>query len=375
VLKNPCYIGQPGWNRHTSGGYTMWKDGRRQEKVPNTVPQDHDRVDWVLPKKPIFDPVVPVELWERVQAKLGSAPIKRRSPKSPRLWLSGLLICEKCGEPMCGKIVPKSNRAVYICSSYVKFDGKRKDSPCQINTIPHDLVEAKIREYLADTGQKIDEFVQGVRNPRAPKTMISALDSALDAWAGMYVRVRSEYTRQELQHVHPEAYDDHVAAVYEGIFAIEENRHRSRLDQLETEHNRLTDGWMDLPTEMSKQRAKVRLQELEVEISSLRGLLTNQAERYRRFSSEVEELAANWANARKAMDTETANRRKADALRRLIGQIRLTFKPTGRRRPASELTQWEFVPPSPRSGVRGNLHRPTGRWRILTVDRVAGALD
>ena len=65
------------------------------------------REDWILPDKPVYPLIVPVELFDKVQAKLArhSQELKANGPKpkSPRVasfWLRNILYCSNCGKPL-----------------------------------------------------------------------------------------------------------------------------------------------------------------------------------------------------------------------------------------------------------------------------------
>ncbi len=103
--------------------------------------------------------MVPVAVWDCVQAKINQSPPERRSPKSAGLWLSGLLYCTHCGQEMRGQQRP--TRCEYFCSSY----SKNKDgATCLRNAVNHKVIEDHIRHYLKQVGQEAAVFLDVHQN-------------------------------------------------------------------------------------------------------------------------------------------------------------------------------------------------------------------
>jgi hypothetical protein len=111
LLANTAYIGRPAWNKASSGNYTEYTNGGRVDHKPGRSKpyRPHPETDWVQPRDPIFDPTVPLPVWDKVQEKLRAAK-QRRSPRSPDLWLAGLLYCGNCGARMVGTKRPHGAR-------------------------------------------------------------------------------------------------------------------------------------------------------------------------------------------------------------------------------------------------------------------------
>jgi len=102
ILKNDAYIGIVTYGEVKT--IKTYKDGRLQ-KIRIKAPEDQ-----VIKAKGLHDPIIPVELWERVQALIGKtsrakAEVNRIDP------LAGLLYCKKCG---------------YAMGKHISHDPKRK---------------------------------------------------------------------------------------------------------------------------------------------------------------------------------------------------------------------------------------------------------
>ena len=126
----------------------------------------------------------------------------------------------------------------------------------------------------------------------------------------------------------------------------------SRLTELESEHTRLTDAWADLPTPMAKEKAGRQLMTLENEIKESQIKMKDAEAQWREALKICMELCDQWEAARHALETDASARRRADGVRSVVKEIRLTFKPTGKKYPTSELMKIEMVP---------NLEYPDGR--------------
>src|SRR5262249_2289527 len=107
------------------------------------------KADWVLSDDQLFAPVVPVAVWEAVQVELEKNPPQRRAPRSPDLWLRGLLYCSHCGQLMRG--VNRPTRHEYVCSTYAK---DKRNATCLRHCVNHDVIEDHIKRYLAEAGRE-----------------------------------------------------------------------------------------------------------------------------------------------------------------------------------------------------------------------------
>lgn len=340
MLRNPTYIGFPAWNKHNGGGYTEWRNGTRLTRTPGKR-KDHEKADWVMPNNPLFEPVIDRATWDRVQQKLDQeCPVKRRAPKSAKLWMSGLVYCAKCGQPMSGKIETHSRRPVYICSSYLRFDGPRRDSPCQINVVAQETIERLLGEYLKDTEIDLGRLSAAQDRPSFSEEFFRAADRFIEAHATM---------RERLKLPDPCGLTiDELTKRWGTVFVSEEAELQEQLGVLQRKHDALTAGIVNIPPTAKLALAKTqgRLSELEAQIVQTEALLADAEKVFDDAIATVMRLMKDWQKARDALKGETSARRKAEAIRSVISRIDLTFKPTGRRRPSSELTQVHVVPVS-----------------------------
>jgi len=147
LLENTVLIGKPAWNKKSRSRFRHIENGR-------IVPTDEEmkemlrvncKEDWYQGDEPIFDPVIPTELFDTLQQKLQlrrrSSP--KRSPKSETLWLGGLFVCAETNRKLAGNSQGKHFRvnhpehkdkklyfaeAEYFVSEYLQRVGKRLDA-------------------------------------------------------------------------------------------------------------------------------------------------------------------------------------------------------------------------------------------------------
>jgi hypothetical protein len=162
ILRNPIAVGKPAYNKQASSLYAELADGRINTDPPRrgpTKPQvarRRERSEWITPREPVFSPLVPVELFEAAQMKLGSMAKVARAPRSDTLWLAGLVYCAKCGHPMVGWYYPKDRGcpSSYACSQYRKL-GKHNPSGCLHHRCSQTRVEKLLDRYMEMIGKDI----------------------------------------------------------------------------------------------------------------------------------------------------------------------------------------------------------------------------
>jgi hypothetical protein len=91
-------------------------------------------------------------------------------------------------------------------------------------------------------------------------------------------------------------------------------------------------------------RVQAQLDQVDAEIRDTRAKFENAADVFKEASTECDRLGKDWQEAQELVENEASARRKAEAVRKVIARINLTFRPTGRRRPVSELMSIEWIP-------------------------------
>lgn len=168
ILKNDAYIGIVTYGEMKT--IKTYKDGRLQ-KVRIKAPEDQ-----VIKAKGLHDPIIPVELWERVQALLGKtsrakAEVNRIDP------LAGLLYCKKCGYAM-GKHIARNQQRKkherYLC---------RQKKRCASKSIYEDelmeAIAATLHNNIAEIREKISSGAHSGREIK--EAQLAALLDKMEA--------------------------------------------------------------------------------------------------------------------------------------------------------------------------------------------------
>jgi hypothetical protein len=355
MLKNPVYTGFPTFNKIGQGKWTAWQNGKLVEhETPKRRNTKNARADWQQAKARQFDPIVSDEQFDRVYAKINSGTSRAKAPKSPALWLSGLLVCAGCGAKMIGAKRRKAD--VYWCRNNVK---KVTGCTCGLNTLEHNKIEQHLRTYLADAGKIIDEL--NVRLPVDPSpadidTFRESVGRAQDCYYEM-ARAVGKHGRKSTPEEHKQGiiimtminppYEngkDEITDSYNKLFSQVQPRIQAEHDQLETEHTRLTLAWSDLPSQRAKEKARTRLAELESELEALEKKLVNYSDGWAESLSSLHRVQRDWRQMAEDVTSNKSGRIKTEAVSRIIAEIRCKFEKTGLHRPANRLVEVQFVP-------------------------------
>lgn len=173
ILKNPAYIGLPAWGKIGTGAYRVLLNGRptkRKRKATDTVYLAKDVSQWVQPTRPLFRPLVPPDIWHRVQDRLArrghvnSSFGKPKTRSTARHPANGKLVCPDCDAKMVlGSSCPaqgakgKKTRC-FNCGTYRK-NGRLQ---CHANTIGWDKIDRAIAELFQKVKDRIDGLTTDV---------------------------------------------------------------------------------------------------------------------------------------------------------------------------------------------------------------------
>jgi DNA invertase Pin-like site-specific DNA recombinase len=383
LLANPIYTGIYAWNRSHSGKFGAFRDGRVLEDANYGEREtQNDPGDWTRSVQ-LFEPLVDPETWEAVQTKLARETVQAKAPRSPQLYLSGLLICTGCGEPMVGG--RGQSAPEWHCGTYQKYAnrGNLRDCPCRRNGIAQVKLERALEHALRESGTRL-ELLKGDLDAGQLTGPLEGQEEK--AWQGFksglarladYLSTHhpAEYTalleRQQRQRAEDEAAirdsgpaaagllarqpglleahaaalasppgeacDDFVEALLDCYRTnFDREALEGELSRLRAEQDRLVTAWADLPTRQAKEAAAARLAPLGARIGELEQLRQDQAGAVRRTWREMNELQRAIADALRnlrADSEERSLRRKAEAVRRAVRRIDVAFLPVaaGRR--------------------------------------------
>lgn len=146
LLDNTVVIGKPAWNR-TSQSVFRHIEG---EKIVETsddmkeVFRQNDLENWFQPDDEVFEPIIPVEMFSRIQEKLEirKQSTGQRSPRSEEMWFSGLWECEETELKLAGNSQAKCLRVNRPGHTHKKLSFKE--------------AETFLFEYLDRIGQRLD---------------------------------------------------------------------------------------------------------------------------------------------------------------------------------------------------------------------------
>lgn len=355
VLKNTAYIGLPAWNKQ-GGGEFLEDDGVQVREVTKaTGRRERPRTAWMQPKEPIFEPLIDKDTWDAVQAKINK-PRKNRAPKTPEMYMAGIVFCAGCGHAMRGQRRP--NFCQYSC--YIYDRDRNNPSGCQRNAINQNLIEVALEWYFRDAGETLDvlERVQETGD----LCLLGSLDSRMrQMWkSGLELMDRmtdfcSRHPTEErkkapcggrLLDLKPDSsFTDYLIELYEASFNQNAGSIRQRLKELESEHQRLVRECRNLP---ERSRALKQAQEeilaVEARMDQSEADLTSVAATMREAGVELARVRANMDGAKNAIKADIGLRMRAEKLRGVIHRINVRFEPTGRKYPKSRAVEIEIVP-------------------------------
>ena len=368
MLKNPIYIGFQRWNSNGQGRFFEYLEGEARPVQDRNGRREREEGDWILSDHRLFEPLIPDRTWQSVQARLAKTPRQRRSPRSAGLWLSGLLFCSHCQQEMRGQQRPTRNE--YFCSTYAK---KKGNSSCLRNCVNHEIIEAEIRRYLKETGQEVatildahqtgnlellkpyeqKHFQNIVRSGEALVQMLQSVvshgdwEQIVERFGGAARKIRPPETLPEFHEAWKEFWLP-VQKAYQSYFRRDHAEIEERLKSLDAEHSQLTERILSLDPKSATRaiaKANARIAEIEQQMTKIENSLTNWSERYQAARDEMFAHVLAFDAAQAALDDPAAsNRRKSLAVRACIQRVNLTFRPTGKKYPTSELVEIEIIP-------------------------------
>jgi DNA invertase Pin-like site-specific DNA recombinase len=345
------FTGRDAFGKVRVGKYHRRK-GDGYEKVPaygknskETLPYS----EWLLGPQQEYEPVIPWELWERVQKRLAERN-RPRSPKNPALYLAGLVVCAGCGKKMTGWST-KRDGLRYKCSTYTEL-GKGN---CHNNSFRQSQVEPLIARYLEETGQTLqgirewdwlghlfaerDQALERLRSIRQAVEM--HLYQHLPEFLDFKQRGRFRHFRLELPgnpHLHegpriekfrlPEFDGDHATLSYllDWLQAVEHREAHRRLAELEQEHGRLSQLFMGSLPDRLRQNLVQEITQAENEIARLSTVVAGGlAGEMRAVSKQLVDLARRVSRARRAMQREGLEGR-ARVLRQVFASLMCEFE-------------------------------------------------
>jgi hypothetical protein len=375
ILEDDIYIGVDYSGKKSFGKYARYNNGQIapppevRGKVVRGV--KNPREDWIAQEyeiTPIFDMNDPADraIVEKCKAKL-AAITKRKpnAPKSERVWLSGLLVCGKCGEPMRGFHMQRDDERYsagrrdyphYLCS---KWD--HDPSACDRNTIHADLIEAIIRRYVEDTGAQL-ALLSDANHPASKEILmpiiaeLKTLQSKKDRLAAQMaefvrpLRTDSEAMRRAIDHF--EAMETRPVchtpqSAYWGAPLIEFYRFffndqapiiEETIAKKQAKMHALIEKGAGLEGRALRENT-IMANKLGEEIDALEKQQVNLADEAERIGEELASKIEAFHRLRDNLRETGGYRRARQDLEELVGSITCEFAPTGKRKPKTKLVK------------------------------------
>lgn len=212
MLRDPIYRGYYAWNRSHHGKFHKYTKG---QPVPELNLDErvskNDAAEWIWSRQ-LFDPLVGEQTWNAVRAKLDPKLKRAKAPRSPALFLSGLVYCANCGERMvAGPVRKPKGQHNYFCSTYHKAaraarrstDESRsaslRECKCLRNCVYQSELDKLVDRFFEETEIRLNVLADGI----GPNT--SRLDAEeIGTWRG-FVEGIAQLTEYLAKH-HPDEY-------------------------------------------------------------------------------------------------------------------------------------------------------------------------
>lgn len=356
ILDNPAYVGRPAWGKVGVGAYRILHNGgpaKIKRRASDTLVVHKDESQFVQPLKPLFLPIVPVDLWERVHARLKdrvhSNPDygKRRTRNKATHPLNGMLFCPDCGERMVlGSSMPAAGSRgkkvrVFNCGTYRRF-GRLK---CHANTLSWSHLDNAIEVLLHTVKDRIGSFIadpvkalkeeEWCRENELSKVMKSITDDLVN---------NGDREAQDELWKPPRSPDVPIITlmceIYNGMHTRRTHALRQELGSIDKELTRIGELLMEnIPSQTIKKQMYERIAKLEGQKKEIEPLLVP-------MSARAETLIEQLQAIERAIEANTQLTR-ARLLESFIDRVipRFDVKCTGpNRKRRAVLRSVEFIP-------------------------------
>ena len=322
MILNPAYTGRPTWNRTSRATYGQYRGGQVHEDVNRhkddrrnlpTDPHDH-----LAPDRPVYQPLVSQELFDQANARFRQPAGTPRRPRSPDLWLAGLLSCS-CGALMVGlhaKSRGKEQKPAYCCGAYNTY-GRHNPASCGHNRVRHEVVEAIIDKYLEQIGATLEPLTG------PPEGILALLESQASSARSELRSVYEDMRAYAVEALGEPGEGLSLSDLHEAVSLAENARRgpgRARRGELEAELRCLVKTWQEIPGEYAKRVAQEEIARVETELRSL----DDQPE----FCKRVRELSVRLTGVYRSVSRARAEAdplAKSRILRGLLERIELHF--------------------------------------------------
>ncbi|HEV8066558.1 MAG TPA: recombinase family protein [Planctomycetaceae bacterium] len=366
LLGNPAYIGMPVMNRRAGGRHWEFVDGKMQpvKAIKGKVKAGRKRetTDYIFPDKPVFKPIVPIDIFNAVQKKLENASarykdlaIKPRSPRIASFYLRNVVYCGRCGRPMrvwnetYGDKVYRS----YFCPTYGTH-GINNPTGCRSHRVKADVLESLVDSYLKETHSKIatllsrksddpTEPLTGDWNDKADELL--AIQSRMQQFNKGQGKIVPSSLLKRLNGKKAIVQD---LRLYQYIYNKRKPELEREYKRLDREHTGEVAKVQRFPSTATKAIAKANKRILEIEpmMATIETQLQRVDGRFHELVADLIHRGKTITAIREKVSTEAQFRRKAELVKSVIGMAVCHFQPiesTGKVR-QSKLVRVEVFP-------------------------------
>ena len=177
ILTNPTYI-----------GLNAWTPDRDKKRNTEYLPDEN-----TLLEKGSHEPLVSQEVWDQAQKRISDLREQfghNRRPARHSDWISGLVHCSACGEPMIRtqqKRASGNTYAYWVCNGYAH-------SRC---SHPQGVADAVFKRHLIDSvraaSQDIDALASAARRALRNRSAVDSYPRMLQALDGRLNRAREAF--------------------------------------------------------------------------------------------------------------------------------------------------------------------------------------
>lgn len=338
LLKNPAYIGLPTYNKRGGSRFVEYVNGGFKE-VERTngkakLGRWRQKEDFIQPSEAEYEPLVDLEIWNRVQGKIEESSAKanaipKRAPNTAELWLKPFLICGHCDKPMRATRGGNGQRVwpSYFCGTYGTH-GKDNPTGCRCHRVRHSVLEEIVLDYLNQAAPKVREYLEA-----AQAGDLELLDPLRHSVTDLMVDYQRFCVEQML---FLNEFQEEAQLVREGrtmgeTYAIVLEKVTPRIEtaiaEKEAQLDEMLTGFTGLSPRM-KERANQRMEALDAEISNLRGKLVDLQTPLSDFEEELKARRAAIEEAQETFLRDASGRQKAEALSQVVDKIVCRFRYT-----------------------------------------------
>lgn len=330
MLRNPAYIGLPAWNKYGSARFVEYVNGQFQQPERSASGRPHDKSDFVIPQSPLYKPLVPQKIWDKVQSKVQRGQMPRRPAETSDLYLKAFLVCAHCGKPMHANNGRSSGlQPSYLCGTYGRL-GANNPAGCHAHRVQHVVLERIIKAYLAETAPKIAQLLEATDTGdlTAAQPLLDALTRTSDAFKQTWCDIDAFIAERGNEDEEVERLRRERKGLDE-IYGMLYERFRPEMEATiaakEAALDKLLDEYVGLPANV-KERMNKRMEALQNEIDALKGRLFDLRKPWGNLLGELAEREKAVDHAVKVLGKGKNGRQKTEALMAVIKEIRCTFR-------------------------------------------------